>query len=655
MTVTRLRNCVDTFADEGHVTENFGKAGLLRLDNAGTDEKQAYLSFAGGPRPGVYVIEATLQLHARGATFNGSQTITVDAITEPWKERTLTWRTKPDVDTTDAASLAVTTMATRSQIEIDVTDMVRTAYLGTGVAFYGFHVAGANGVVSSSEAEDPDLRPQLIIEYTELPAAAYDLVPGDSDVVSIGKWVQRWSYFDPEEGEQLAYQLQMSTTGLLSGIAGSAFAATVYDSGLVASSDPELDLSTSTYVGLANAGTVYAHVRVQNAAGQIGPYSDPVAISRQIKGSLTINAPTTEIEETTPTISTTLNGRDQRSLEYIIDRLEGEITEDDVEGWGDEGWGGPWGGGTTQSITSLIDQLPIYEKPRFKALTDDGDDYQFDLPTKVIRHRTASYRLTVRSWDTVTNRVSTPGDKSYVEATRVFSWVDPAAAPTSPASLVGVTDGPGLALTWTRAAVPDYYLIVIDGEDALGYIDGLDAQISGTNYGVTYYGLEPGTEAGVEVIAVVISSGVAKTSKNNPTVDVTTDVEAIWLADRSLGTSDDPATLVRLIGQDAAPAQIGQDAEELTAVGRQDTITIIDNVRGYEGELSGYIEGRDDRLVLENWKSRPALELRLVMGDLNIPVRIGEIAIGRVPIERGLYPVVIEVRQSGESPIAARG
>ena len=94
---------------------------------------------------------------------------------------------------------------------------------------------------------------------------------------------------------------------------------------------------------------------------------------------------------------------------------------------------------------------------------------------------------------------------------------------------------------------------------------------------------------------------------------------------------------VRLGGKDAPPTEIGESVEVLYPVGRRDPVAIYDGIRGYEGTVSGWVMSANDLHVLEGIKSTPSKVVRLVMGDLNIPVQLGQNE--RRPLPDGDGPV----------------
>lgn len=489
MTTTRLSRPIDSWVSESKPAANNAEALKLVMSNQTDDIKEAYLFFGGGPRPGVFVVEATLTVFNRG-TWSGSPTLTARAIIEPWKESTLTWRRRPDTTGTNAATLSPGALTPGEQLDFDVSAMVRTAFLGSGSPFFGFRLTTTgtdDRPLHSSEAADPDLRPYLTIVYSTAAAVPFDLVPGDGSVVSVAEPVLAWAQFDIDGDDQAAFRVQLDPAA-----DGDSPA---FDSGWITSPDPELDLADTSYSGLALNASDQWRVQTEDTTGQQSEWSEWAEITRTGKGTLTIDAPTSAVEEATPTIITTLDGQDQAALRYIIAE---QLPDSGV-------WRERWDTG------------------RFLAPAADGVAYESEVPSvgeevtiggrKIafppITKRDTPYRLTVYSWDDVENRVHTPGDPPYTTDSVEFTWVVSADAPDGPSTLTCVQDadnGPGVRCSWTRAAVPDDWALMVDGELKIDKVPALNWSVGAEEYEMTYYGIEPGDEHTIEILAIVVTT-----------------------------------------------------------------------------------------------------------------------------------------------------
>ena len=255
--------------------------------------------------------------------------------------------------------------------------------------------------------------------------------------------------------------------------------------------ESQLDLADTSYAGLSDGSTVLWRVRTEDSTGQVSAWSDAVTLRRISKGTFTIDAPTTLVEEATPEIVTTLTAHAQVAIWYKLEEFNAD-NDSWRETWSTGRFAAPAGAGVSYSF-----EVPWAEQvPGSRAI----------LPP--IRKKSTPYRLTVRSWDDVAGRVNTPGDKAYAEDTVTFQWVDAVTDPTAPSSLVAEQEadrGPGVVLTWTRAAVPDYWSLVVDDVLVVDKVPALDWQVSGTNYQMTYYGAEPGIEHTFEILALEVA------------------------------------------------------------------------------------------------------------------------------------------------------
>lgn len=476
MTTTILRDPADAYVAQDRPSDNFADAVKLRLSVA----HQAFLFFGGGPRPGVFVVSAVLELTTRQA-WSGSTTLTVAPVVETWKESAITWNRRPDVGS-GAISRALSNLDANEVIAVDVTAMVRAGFLGS--AFRGFRLAASGATernLHSAEAGERNLRPRLVITFSSAPTQAVDLSPADGSIISVSHPVLRWTHYDIDGDGQSAFRVETD--------AG-------FDSDWIPGTEPELDLAETAFGGVAVGDSFSWRVTTRDETGQESEPSDWAQVSRVAKGTLEINAPTSQVEESTPEITTTLTGQVQATISYLLEEQAGDGTW--VERWA---------------------------KPRHRAPAASGEEYTFEIPALVdstdvrfgrvlpppIRRKNTPYRLTVRSWDDVTGRIHTPGDPLYVEEQVTFEWVDAVDDPTSPSGLQATQEenapgthgpGPGAHLAWTRAAVPDFWSLHVDDELVVDQVPATDWQDVGTAYEVTYYGAQPGVELTYEVSAV---------------------------------------------------------------------------------------------------------------------------------------------------------
>lgn len=391
-----------------------------------------------------------------------------------------------------------------------------------------------------------------------------------------------------------------------------------------------------SYAGVSADAQRWWIVRTRDTQGNTSPWSDVTSFVRKTKGALTITSPPNAgtVEETSPPIVTSLSTRNQVDIAYILEEFD-----------------------STNSVWK-----ELWRQDRRAAPTTAGSNYNFGIPDGYIKKTSTNYRLTVRSWDDQ-DRDGTPGDKTYVEAQSTFTFVrsaTPAAVPSLTAAQEA-NNGPGVELTWTRSAVPDYFALMVNGERVLTRIDPATVFVSGTTYTMTYYGAEPYDSNTYEVEAVVVSSGVLKHSQSNDTEVFTSKPVGIWLMDDS-DPPYKPTNQPRKVLFRTATATLGISRSGTTykPVGRKDPVQVVDATGGYEGNVTGTIWGTDPDFGAANyigtfrWMTRQdnvGRRFRLIAGGLSIPVELGVVdqfaPRGDVTKQRA-YDVSFEVFQVAE-------
>src|SRR5690606_12468037 len=151
-----------------------------------------------------------------------------------------------------------------------------------------------------------------------------------------------------------------------------------------------------------------------------------------------------------------------------------------------------------------------------------------------------------------------------------------------------------------------------------------------STYRMDLWVLRPGIEHEIEVEAVVEMGDefalYRRHSQNNPTQTVTLDTTGVWLVD------PDDGTAVRFVGENGGSLemQIREVAETFDLVRSRRPVRITDVLGGYAGNYSGAIVQRSgnigaDRDKFLDLKGR-LKPLRLIVGDINIPVRLEEVS-----------------------------
>lgn len=571
-----LRNATDTWVWDNKPSKNYADGGRLHVQSG---NRFAYVFFNRAAPIGATVLSAKLRLYHADSWGGASRTITARRISEAWKLSRTTWNNRPGITGT-AVTVTDTGGADGKLIELDVTAQMQT--VSDGARWYGFRI-------ETDDATDRKLysaqgrstyRPTLEVSWTEAPDAPSTLNPSGNDAVSIAKPTLTFDFTDELGDTALsAVQVQIDPTGN--------FAAPAFDSGWIDTTEPELDLSTTAYAGLAAAASTFWRVRVRDGAGLDSEWSDDEQFQRVDKSLVTITnpaaAPNNFVSEPTPPITWTFSGVQKAFRVLIVDPLDPSRVIADS-------------GKRTSTETS-------WTVPN-KKLIDAGP-----------------YRVDVQLWDNV-DRTSTPNDPTYSVATREFDVrADLAVVPVE--ALTATQDGPlpRVVLTWTRATAPDKYVVKRDNRVIEDELLPEDALVSGTSYEFRDDESKPWVEHTWQVQAVVNNA-----ASGSSVVTFTPKQRGIWLLDKGRDRA------VWLAGQEGGSWALGEEATVFAPIGAKRVVRRIQGQRGYEGSLSGQLVDQHDR----TWQSyeadllamrdEPDRAVTLALGDMSLRVILGNIA-----------------------------
>lgn len=617
-----LRASLDAWVREDAVNQNYGVTRRLHVQSNASAIRRSFIFF---PRPfplGATILDAKLRLKLANAWAGGPHTITVTRITQSWKEGRLTWSNAPSITTSNQATLAVTGGVVNQVVEIDVDAMMQD--ISGGGNWFGFRLTvnttGAK-YFYAAEAVGEETEPQLFVQWAIKPEKPTDLVPGDGAFVQHNRPTLQWTFRDADGvSDQVQAQVQLDDADT--------FASPTYDSGWVAAPESQFDLEAAGAPTLTDGQQRWWRVRVQDGDGLQSDWSDIYDFTYDAPGTLTITNPssgTPVVDETTPPITWTFTGETQRAYRVIL-QVNGTLT--------------------------AFDGLGVW-RTIYDSGVLAGTGLSHTLPSNLIKHTdTNAYRVIVRVWDTKT-RVGTKGFPAYQEATRTFTFTS-----TGPTAVTGLTATPEEAvvrLNFSRTSMPDFFALKVDGKLVEDRIDSSDAFVSGTAYRYYYHGAKPRTNHLYEIVAVVVDAGKLKHSTGNSTVSATASPRGIWIL------QPDGDKRVCLVGETTRDLTIGEDTEVFNPIGRRDPVRITQSLRGYEGGVGGDLEdvfgftAKQYRDAMEDIKSElGSHEVRLVVGDMNIPVLIGQVSISPERIG-DRYDVSAEVFQVGEYSFPVSG
>jgi hypothetical protein len=607
-TPVTLRNANDTYVVAGVPAANYSNATSILTKSAGTGSQvNGLIYFARGFPFGVTIVSATLKLYQVGAEA-GSHTIKLQRITGgTWNVSNVTWNNQPTSTATGEVSLTQGAAGANTEWAFNVTSHIQLIADGN-TAWYGWKIVSTtDDYLSFWSTQAATFKPVLEITYSDKPQAPSTLSPSGNRAVSVAKPILRFDFTDEAGNTTLqSVQVQVNATNV--------WTSPTFDSGTVASSDAQLDLSATAYAGLSSGSSTWWRVRVQDGAGLWSDWSLGAQFQRQTQGTLALSNPpgTGLISEPTPPITWSLTSRTQKAYQVFITR------------------------GTTV----------VYNTGKITGATTSRT-----LPDGILKDDT-SYKAYVRTWDTI-DRESTPNDPPYVEASQTFTYnYDVTVNPVTSLAATDLSPVPAVQLTWSRATAPDTFIIRRDGVIVASNLTSASLSTGGTNYAYTDRGGDPRRPVQWRVDAVA----GGKTSASNPTVTKTLNPLGTWLQDFERGIY---VQLLDRTAGDGGSWTMGEEAETHTPVGATAGVRITQSLRGFEGSVTGKIvAGSLGAVAVQeaNWyllKSTPGRVYQLTLSNFTIPVVIGNVVVAPVAVPELMKQVTFNFWQTGSLPFTA--
>jgi hypothetical protein len=576
-----VRTGTDAWVSSDTPSLNTGSGKWLRLVDPGTRTRYAFLHVKNPAPRGATILSATLKLRGAGSIGDTYQ-VDVQRAGGHWAEEQVDWDNQPSVFGS-VASVTQTETADATLWEFDVTALVQT------MTNNGLNCNFRISTPSTTERKfysfnATDHHPVLEVDWDLPPDTPTELSPAGGSTVTIAKPVLSFNFHDVAGSTAMAScQVQINPINV--------FTSPAFDSGEVSTSDPELDLSTTAYAGLAVGDDAYWRVRVKDAAGLWSAWSDPARFSRVARGALTIDSPTGGVvNDPTQEIIWTLSGATQTSWRVTV--------------WDESN-----------------PTIPIHDTGR-RA----GTANHYTLPKGVITSESTTYRLRVRVWDVLT-RVSTPTDLVHTEAVETFVFAeDPTPNPFTDLTVaLAVAGQPAVKLTVQRATAPDYVSVWRDGQLIAHNLDPADLIVSGTTYAFIDYTAESRLTHVYKVRPKV-------SGKLGPAVSGTFTFVApeVWLMHPGSGRM----VPIKRIGNDE---QITFDAPQagsshLVQSGKH-VVRVYQSQMGLQGPGRGVIiDCAGDTAA--NWvanmqwmQDHPKTKVRLLVGQLNFNVVLSDVVI----------------------------
>jgi hypothetical protein len=515
------------------------------------------------------VVSAILVLQQAG-NVTGTKSLTAQRHSANWTTSKVTWANRPGVSGVLVTPASKVNPTDATLWSFDVTADV-AGFVAGSVANYGWRISNTASPSLNVRGSAASVgKPQLVITYLTPTDAPINLTPTGNQAVSVAK---PWLTFQaPPDTTAINVQIDADMAGA------------DYDSGDVLATVGAFDTSTTAWVGLVAAGpSLYWRARTKSALGY-SAWSTWAQMRRVTKPTVTITSPTATSDDLTPPVVWTVAGGTQVAYQVLITSPLGVVIADSGVVVGTElTWTPP------------------------KAVTVEG----------------GSATVEVRVWDNV-DRVATSGDLPYANATLTFTAAGTAAV--SPATgMTAVADGfaPVVTVTGTRGSAPDSWSVVRDGIRVGTGLSPASANLAAYQD----WTAEPNKPHVYRAAPYTNGTGTASTG---PTVTVTPTCTGIWLVDPA-----DPTKRAVIWGTEGGDF----DATELAVIHQPIAGPPVRRVI-YRPPLSGSIGGElvdvgtytaDAQIAALYDFKRSDRDLRLILGDRNLLVRVGDLLIVPTP------------------------
>jgi hypothetical protein len=583
VTLSTVRVGADAFVVKARPNKNFGLVERLRVQNV--DDKESYVRFK-SPAPSKAKVATTYLYLTQIGAVAGTNTIAIAPLAEDFGTKQVTWATKPSAGgAANITTLTKTAPPSGTVWKFDITTFMQD--VANGAPNRGLRIrtqTAAEVVFASSEAEGD--RPYVEVEWSTPPSKPVALSPSFA-AVSVDKWVQTVDFVDRNGTDALvSVELQIDPT--------TDFAGSDLWSAVVATTIPKVDLALTTYPGLAAGATTNVRARVTDSSGGTSPWSDPVTVSRVAKGTVAITAPGASpnnfVQELTPPITWTVAGMVQDRYRVLVFR-------------------------TSDPKKILLDTGPV----KSTAQT-------YTIPKKVLTDG-VGYTVTVQVWDNVV-RESAGSDTAWVEASRDFTVTYSAtvAAASALTALPSTGGSPSVDVKMTRATSPDSW--TIQRQEAGGSWVTVDTDVVPADIATsstTWVYRDSTARIGVAYTyrAKAEVNGVLSTT--DPTASITLSAVGIWLVDPR-----NPTEWVVMGGKEFDGEKV-DSATTYTVMGSVEVVRTITGLTGLSGNCKLMYRTREGKTwrqfeqILNRMKSKPTSQFRLLLGDLNIPVVLGDV------------------------------
>lgn len=546
MGAATIRNLLGTTVSQQYASKNLDSSQGFGTRTGGVGAAIGYI-YGARPFPlGATITKAEIHFFSTSMP-TGTHTFNFRALRQSFSSSKVNYTSRPTLLSADTKTVTKTgVIADGTEWTVNIQSWMQA--VSDGTPWYGIQFQSAENVARYFYAENNpkiQFRPYLLVEWSDAPDKPSGLSPAGGRAVGLSKPVLRAHYVDVSGDTNLAaVQVQINATA--------DFTTPAWDSGVVLTSSPELNLANTAYAGLTDGQTVYWRLRFQDGAGLWSSWADPVSFKYDTKGTLVVNNPpvgTPTVSDVTPPILWDFTGETQAAYQLtVVESFDPTNSKTTRKSW------------TSGKITS--------------------NDTSITLPSGVLTQSGKNYDLSIRVWD-AKSREATPGDPAYVEVVRTFSFV-PSAATAGTTGLTAVPQDPRpyVQLSWSRATAPDGFNIVRNGKVIAAGLLPENVNTGSTTYTWTDHSASPQRTLTYSVQAVV--NGIA--SSSNTTATAVVKSMGIWLRDSVTGDE------LVIAGRDARSFTLSETSEMLTPIADGANKVLISQAQGgLEGTIQGVL------------------------------------------------------------------
>lgn len=532
---------VDTWVRDDHPNRNLSGGTLIRLQSS---HRRGLVRLPVTDIRGRTVLSATLTGVVSG-TFS-AQNVTVAAAASGWAAGRVTWNSQPTVSTTVTTAVGATTDG--AFVDLDVTAIVQS--WANGDAQRGFRLSTNATTADRSNWYSLDSSGSswtLTVELSDAPEQPSDLRPNQGAVASSAP-ILAWSYTDlgGDSSEQGAFKVQAD--------AAADEVSPDFDSGWVTSTDPEFDLSGSSFTPLSSGVSTQWRVMTRDADGNDSIWSDWATFSYEPAPTLTMDSPTGGvIGDSTPDVVAHLSGETLTQWRVRVLDSAGNVL---------------WNSGLRDGAIAVT--IPKRNSRNERVIhTDD-----------------ATYTFNVRAWGDVERAVAV-GYPAYVEQSVDVVFDDDAgvATPTSFGVTQFAAGDPRTAFSWHLSSAPDAILL-LDGNKVYARLDSDDwTNVAGDYTWTDSGGVDPFEDHAFTIRAVV--SGVRSLPSSTVTFHPT--ITGVWL----VPIDDDPIRLDTTTSIDQFTTTDRRAVYK--PLNRDVDVSIVYGLEGLSGNFTGLLSDQQDQ------------------------------------------------------------